>query len=113
MRRNTNFTVDAANTEFASCAKPRASDIYLATVSLYGTFGGGTVTLFMSPDGGTTKIPLIDDLTGSAFSLTSARCFDIQMGTGNGSASSNEIKLYATLAGSTSPNLNLTVHDNL
>ncbi len=113
MRRNTVFTADAANTEFASCAKPRTSDKYLATVSIYGTFGSGTVTLFMSPDNGTTKIALIDDLTGVAFSLTAARCFDIEMGTGDGSAGTSEIKLYATLAGATNPSLNITVHDNL
>lgn len=114
MRRNTNFTADAAYTEITTCAKPSGDrDSYVATISVYGTFGGGTVTIFMSPDNGTTKIALIDPLTSAAISLTSARAFNIKAGAGSGNAGATDVKLYATLAGSTGANLNITVHDNL
>ena len=75
----------------------------------YGTWGGGTVTLYWSPDGGTTKIALTD-LTNAA--VTSTANFGLRSSFVTGSKNNNKIKVYATLTGSTNPSLSLGFYDN-
>lgn len=89
-------------------------DIFEATVLVYGTggnnFGGGTVTLQASPDGGTTKINL-RDVAGTLVSITDDDAYNIRLG--NGNTLGDTIELYATMASSTStPSVTVDVFDN-
>lgn len=82
---------------------------WIGTVFIGGTFGGGTITFQSSPDGGTTKIPETN-LSGAAFSMTTAG--SVQVSLGNADVTANQIKLYAVMTGSTSPTVTATVFDN-
>lgn len=106
----TNFSVDASLTQLASVHPPRGKEQWEATVAIQGTFGGGTVTLFQSLDGGTTKIQ-VRDLSGTLYSTMSNDTF-IWSIPGLPDSRASEIRLYATLAGSTSPNLSIIIMDN-
>ncbi len=107
----TNFAANASLTEIASVHVPRGKEEWAATVAIQGTFGGGTVTLFQSLDRGTTKIQ-VRDLAGTLYSTTSNDTFAWVIPGGNSDSQNSEIKLYATLAGATSPNLNVIIIDN-
>lgn len=110
MAKITTAITTTTATQIATARKPRDADFYFATIALQGTFGGGTVTLQMSPDGGTTKIGLKDQ-TGVAYSATANDTIDIQLGTGGGNA--DQILLYATNTGGTGISMTATVFDNL
>lgn len=97
-------------TVIAIARKPRDADFYCATIAVSGSFGGGTVTLQMSPDGGTTKIPLKDQ-SGSVWSITANDAIDIILGTGG--KNNDQIILYATNTGGTEISLTANVFDNL
>lgn len=107
-KRSTNIT-SATTTEIAVANKPRNADFYFASIATSGTFGGTTVTLQMSPDGGTTKIGLKDQ-SGSAYSITAADVIDIQLGCGG--TNTDQIRLYAVTTGGTGININVDVFDN-
>jgi len=64
-----------------------------ATVFAYGTFGGGTLELQASPDGGTTWITI----PGTTFTNNGIGNFQINL----------DCLVRATLSGSTAPNLNV------
>ena len=97
-------------TQIAIARKPRDADFYLATITLAGTFGGGTMKLQMSPDGGTTKVDL-EDQSGTVWSATANRTVNIQLGTGG--ALNDQIILYALNTGGTGISVIATVFDNL
>ena len=102
----------AQNTSVYLCdiVKPRIYDKWLATVLANGTFGGGTVTLSISVDGGTTKHPITQDGVNTAASLTALGGVNISSGyTGNNLTTA---KLYASIATATNPSVNLIVLDN-
>lgn len=103
------FAADASNTYVCTVHKTRQSNDFYATVVLSGGFGSGTLTMLLSPDGGTTKVAL-SDASGTVISKTSAGTINIRLGVG-GTNSDSPI-IYATLAGSTNPTLTLTVFDN-
>lgn len=88
-------------------------DIFEATVLVYGTggnnFGSGTVTLQASPDGGTTKINL-RDVAGTLVNIVDNDAYNIRLG--NGNSLGDSITLYATMAGATSPSVQVDVFDN-
>ena len=75
----------------------------------YGTWGSGTLTLYWSPDAGTTKIAMTD-LSNAA--VTSTVNFGIRSSFITGGKNSDKIHLYATLAGSTNPSLTVGFYDN-
>ena len=75
----------------------------------HGTWGSGTLTLLWSPDGGTTKIA-VTDLTDSAISKTAN--FGVRGSFVTGDKNSDQIQLYATLAGATNPSLIVGFYDN-
>lgn len=110
----TSFTADASLTKICNVHMKKGVDQYFATVCIYGTggnnFGSGTVTMFVSPDGGTTKVALKDAISGTAISTTSSAMFTVRLG--NGSTNSDNLMLYATVAGSTNPSISVTVADN-
>lgn len=60
----------------------------------YGTFGGGTVKLQASPDGGTTWVDLLDE-NGSALSTNAAAVLEFHLAGG--------VQVRANLAGGTGP----------
>lgn len=103
-------TFAADGTAFlCNVVKPRNLPIWQATVYIYGTFGGGTVALQSSPNGGTTKLAL-KDFSGTAFTATADDNIPIQLGTGD--KNSDRVKLYAVLTGSTAPSITIDVLDN-
>lgn len=111
MKYTTTFAADASLT-YVCTVERRKSDAndYFANVFVYGTFGSGTVTLFVSPDGGTTKIPLKDAQSGTAISTAAAAMFSIRLG--NGTKLTDAPIIYATLTGSTNPALTVALFDN-
>lgn len=106
------FAADAANTKIATLQRRNVAQVWEATSFVYGTFGGGTVTLFVSPDGGTTKVALKDWVSGTAVSVATTAAMNF-LRLGNGGTNSDNLILYATLAGSTNPALTVAIFDNL
>ncbi len=103
-------TMTADATTFIATANRRnGSDSYFATLFAYGTWGGGTIAWQWSPDGGTTKLSIKDQM-GSAITSTANDSFNISLGTG-GSLSTAPL-IYATLSGSTGPALTVGLLDN-
>lgn len=107
-----NFTVDVSLTKVCTVSRSRENPMWEATSIVYGSnFGGGTVTLFVSPDGGTTKVPLKDWVSGTAVSVGTTGAINF-LRLGAGGTNSDNLIIYATLAGSTSPVLALAIFDN-
>lgn len=81
-----------------------------ATLYVYGTFGSGTASLLVSPDGGGTYINVTDSLGNNiAFTANGVVNFELY---GNGDPIANKtVKLRLTLAGATSPDLNYVIDD--
>lgn len=104
------FTEDATKL-IGKVVKDRNNSTYLATFFLHGTFGGGTISWLWSPDGGTTKIPVKDQL-GSAITSTAVDGFNVPLGNGSCYDNSDAPEIYATLAGSTNPALTVGFFDN-
>lgn len=109
-RYTLNMIVDASLTYVCTVNKKRDLTAFEGTAFVSGTFGSGTVTLFVSPDGGTTKVPLLNT-AGTAISIAAAAMAMFRLA-GSGSTNSDSMMIYATLAGSTNANLNVTVYDN-
>lgn len=110
MRRDTvTLSADTASTLIGVCYPPRNGDTYKASIHIQGTFGSGTLTLFTSADGGTTKLAM-RDYSRTAYSLTAAEQIDVEFGVGNTAETS--IRMYATLTGSTNPDIDIIIHDN-
>ena len=88
----------------------RVNQSYQACVMLTLVSGAGTYTLAVSPDGGTTKIPLRDK-NGSAVSLTASGYANIEI---SGYSNNNKVPLqvYAVLASGTAAVGNINVFDN-
>lgn len=77
-------------------------------VQFSGTFGSGTLTFSISPDGGTSKIPLRDGPNGSdnLISHTSDGQFLIDI-----NSFDTLQELYVTLSGATNPDITVLLHD--
>lgn len=106
------FNANAADQKVMTVKIPGTATEWFANSYVYGTFGGGTVTLFASPDGGTTKIALKDAISGTAISVaTTAAMNTIRLG--SGSKLDDNIGIYATLSGATNPSLTVAIFDNL
>ena len=88
----------------------RVNQTYQACVMLTLVSGTGTYTLAVSPDGGTTKIPL-KDKNGTAISLTASGYANIEIA---GYSNNNKVPLqvYAVLASGTAAVGNINVFDN-
>lgn len=105
-------TLTAQNTRTFICGAHQNRNLknWLGTFVVWGTFGGGTVTWEMSPDGGTTFISLMD-ASGSPTTSSAADNFTTELG--NGSTNSDDILLYASVATATNPSINIAVYDNI
>jgi len=79
-------------------AVPYSATTGRCTVAAWGTFGGGTLTMEMSPDGGTTWIAL--DPSGSTVNTFTAN------GVGNFQINIDCL-VRATLSGATTPSVNV------
>lgn len=90
--------------------RPRYADAYYSQISIYGDFGSGSCAIQYSPDGGTTKISLINPLTGAAYATTEAAVISLHP-LGSTSDLSNASLLYATPS-STSAALTAVLEDN-
>ncbi len=90
--------------------KSRHLNEYRYAANVYGiSFGGGTVTLKISTDGGTTKVAMMD---ASGSPITSTTNDNYTGNWGNGSTNSDAPKLYATMSGSTNPSVTYDFFDN-
>lgn len=115
MKTLTNFTTTQGTTpqRLATIARPnRDSNNYVATVLLWGTFGSGTLALFVSPDNGTTLIPLTSSPGGTAISFTALGMVLLNFGHTNRNTDI-PMQLWGTLTGATAQNLNVGVYDNV
>lgn len=88
----------------------RDANYWVGTILAYGSFSSGTITWSLSPDGGTTKIPL-KDLSGTTITTTANDNFNVTLG--NPSANSQTLSIYATLAGAGTPSITINLYDNL
>jgi hypothetical protein len=79
------------------------------TVVIYGDDGGGTVTGHVSADSGTTYVALKDD-GGTAISTTAAAMFNFEIN-GDQDTVASVMRVKFTLAGATTPTLNIAVFD--
>jgi hypothetical protein len=111
MARYTN-TLSAQNTNayLFDVHKPRnGSDCCTFTVGVYGTLGGGTVTINISPDSGTTLLPLAP-INGSSPSITAAGAYTFKIG--NGSTNTDAPKIYVAVGSATTPAISIVAWDN-
>lgn len=106
MARIYTTTITAAGDTTIPLFNKRGKDRNIYTVGISGTFGGGTVTVFLITDG-TNKIAMRDN-TGAAISLTSAGVFNFEAN----SDPINEVSLVVTLTGGSAQSINLRVFDN-
>lgn len=89
--------------------KKRDLTEYRYAVNTYGSFGGGTITLKISTDGGTTKVAMMDASGGP---ITSTANDNYTGNWGNGANNSDAPKLYASMSGSTNPSVKFDLFDN-
>lgn len=104
-------SLTAENTFAKLCTVNKKRDFifWFATILYWGTFGGGTITFYLSPDQGTTKIPL-QDLTGQSQTATAQGNFSTSLG--GGSTNTNSLELWVGVGAATNPSINLMVQDN-
>jgi len=57
-------------TQVGLVIRPRYADAFYGQLSIFGNFDSGSVAVQYSPDGGTTKISLVDPSTGTAYAPT-------------------------------------------
>ena len=91
MAQSYNLTADGS-----TAALPTTSTV---NVAAFGTFGSGTLTIQASYDNGTTWFALKDS-AGAAGSFTADGALNVEVG---------EANLRFTLAGATSPNIDVVV----
>ena len=90
--------------------KPRDADAYYGQITITGNFDSGTCAIQYSADGGTTKVSLINPLTGSAYALTANGVVALNPLGANHSLSGASL-LYATPTGASAA-LTVTLEDN-
>jgi hypothetical protein len=104
-----------ADGDYFLCDVNKKRDLvnFFYTGIVYGTggnnFGSGTVTLKISPNGGTTKLAL-KDASGSDITSTADDNYTGQLAGGN--TNSDAPKLYASMSGSTAPSVTYVLYDN-
>lgn len=108
------YTVPAittnTDTEATTIIRRNDADFWEADVFTSGTFGGTTVTLQVSPDGGTTKFP-VNTTAGTAYSLTAAGYGRIRFA-GSSQNNTGNLVLYVRTAGGAGASINVVIVDN-
>lgn len=85
----------------------------MGTIAAYGSaFGSGTVTVTVSFDGGTTYMAL-KDIGGTSITFTANGYANFQINGGQNPILTEQIKIKATLAGSTNPTVSVRAYDML
>ena len=105
------FSADASLTTIATLKNANGEGSIRGIIEVGGSsFGSGTMTFFLSLDGGTTKNAW-DDLSGVAYSITANKTipFDFEVKLKDNDTG---IILYATVASSSSPTITVKVYDN-
>lgn len=117
MKTLTTFTANNQVSLLATVKKIRREITeYLATILVYTTtgssqtFGSGTLALYLSPDGGTTLIPMTSSAGGTPLSFTANGMAVFT--TGHPSNNNDTLGLYGKVTGATSPNFNVMILDN-
>lgn len=100
-----------ASTVLANIHRRADSQSYAGTLVVQGTFGGGTCTLQLSIDGGVTKIT-VKDVLGNNVALSANGYQNFVLGNPSTDLGADQITLYATLSGSTNPDLTVALFDN-
>lgn len=114
MARILNKTISGDGNTDISWKPARKETPNRATVWVFGgggnNFGGGTVTLQASPNGGTTYMDVLDQGgTAITFNTNSMINFELY---GNGNiGTSSTVKIRLVLAGSTSPTIQYIIDD--
>lgn len=103
-----NITTNGA-TYICDVIKKRDFRTWDAGVIAAGAFGGGTITMGISPDNGVTIVPMMD---AAGVPITSTANDDFTLTFGGTAKNNDHAKIYATMAGSTAPNVNLYLYDN-
>ena len=85
------------------------------TIHIFGgggnDFGGGTVAVQVSPDGGTTYFNLLD-LQGNAISATTDEMNNFELYANGDTISAKKVKIRLALTGSTNPTIRYII-DNI
>lgn len=107
----TNFTTNS--TQKIASSNALRKTYYQMTIVTSGTFGGGTVAFFVSPDNGVTQIPL-KIAAGTPYVATAPDYLNFSnFGGSNQQNPNKQLSFWATVTGATNPNINVTVFDNV
>jgi hypothetical protein len=98
----------AADASTLLCNVKKSNAPYEASVSISGGFGGGTVAIQVSYNGGVTKTTVAAADGQTAVSTNAARSFYFKLGQ---SSTNTPVQLYATVTGSTTPTLTVNLAD--
>ena len=80
------------------------------TLSVFGTFGGGTVTLRQSPDGGTTFID-VPDSGGTAITFTDTGMTNFELYANGDNIAATKTVIRLALAGSSGASITYVIND--
>jgi len=103
------MTAQSTPTFLCSVHKSREFYCWFATLMASGTWGGSTLSFYVSPDAGTTLIP-IKDITDVAVSFTSNASLNIQMGVSRDNTDRPQI--WCELASGSGASITVRVYDN-
>lgn len=103
------FSADGSQ-RIARAKGPRKLRSYFATIGAYGDFGGGSVVFSVSPDGGTTLLPM-RDVNGAEASFTEADYTNVELAYGDRQPNAENLEIYAVVDGSTAANLTVFLFD--
>lgn len=104
-----NVSATTTGTNVGTVDRRRDHVVWKATFFAYGTFGGGTVAYYWSPDNGTTLMPLTD-YSGNPITSAANDSFNSELCTG--SHNTDKITIWIALNGATSPSLTIGFYDN-
>lgn len=107
------ITMTISNTSGAligNVVRNRNHRTWFGMLAAWGTFGGGAVTFFISPDNGTTLIPIVDAAYSAVSYSANSMANTLDLATG--SHNNDHLQIYAKLTGATNPNLIVGFYDN-
>lgn len=107
-----NQVLTANGTAIFDWRSHRGATPNMGTFAAYGTFGGGTVTLTVSFDGGVTYLPL-QRIIGTAIIYTQDGYDNFQLMSSQNPIATEGIKIKATLTGATTPSITMRAYDML
>lgn len=110
-RYQVTLTTAAPTAYLCDVVRRHDADAWLGTAYSYGTFGGGTVAIQASPDGGTTKCTLKQEGTNVDATKTADGTVNVLHGGDSKNLSGNP-QIYATITGSTGASVTVVLYDN-